>query len=1177
MMGFPIPSAQLLKKIINRFNTTHCFSKQWIFSFIFCIISFCVYCQPDFETSVPSNYDALKGTLSISDRHYRLGQKSLRWDWVAGDTLQIELSAAESDAINNGLFDWRNGHFELWVHNEVADKDTFEIKFLNTLGVDQFRFRFNVNYSGWRRLLRNYIYDMLKRNSTQDVDRTIYIVAPKNGSGTIYLDNMRYMRSYDFKQSDDVMPDMYELATTKNYIISDFYYKAYYAPPLISNPTPTATEIAGADLFKTRARVEGVGTAPTSTELSTANAKYDTYNISFSDGFIRGKVITDPADIGDMVSAFSRDYIHNGSTASRDKAINILKLLLDAGFSGGSGLWFGGGHLGYNQMKFFSGLINVEQFADASLKYELWHWIKWCTGTGLGWESDTNGQFDTDDIYTLRDAFLCMVLFSPDDASAVEDLKRFKAYIEKFLQNQKGTSDGIKVDGTAFHHNTHYSAYMYSMGSLCYYLLSKLRGTPFQINKTAYDNLLKAAYAESILCNLIYTANSLNGRHPFETITYYNEPAFKELSYIGGEVVNQAYDPIASGIHSRMYDYAEKVGGVGAESYPSGFWQMNYSPLAMYRRDNWAACIKGINSDFWATETYTTDNRYGRYQGYGALEILYPSVWPNKLTPSGMTTTGWDWNKVPGATSIVYPYDSLSLSATVSDLEERSLLNFAGGVKFGTPSEASASDVILKDFHGDYGIYGLNFQQSNLTITHSSTFVFRKSYFCFGRKIVCLGSNINNNRSWRNTITTLFQNTLTSPSTTVTVDGSAKTAFPFAQGLSNSSSHWIIDPFGTGYYVLNGSTIQVEKKSQTSPDESGSGATTTANYANAYIDHGTAPVNGKYAYVVVPKTTSAGMTQFASDMSSASTREFDILQQDAQAHIIQENATGVTGFSLFTANTNLTSNTLIKGNDVPCVTMVQVKNDTMRISLVNPDINIVNNVSVAVPITLTIYGGWIKASNIPAKYASLISTDSEKTLVTFTAADGLAAEITLARVSAVLPLRSLTLSGKIDASNDQNVLTVKFENDESETYYLEQKTENEADWKTINQQALPGAQGEQTYTFYHQDPVAATNLYRVKWQQYDGTWKYSNIVQLKNLISADIALAPNPAVNDFSIFLKEKPQHALKWSLTDAGGRTVKTGSIADVNEKIQVRELPAGVYYLNVDQLKNFRIVIMK
>jgi hypothetical protein len=1135
------------------------------------------YSQPDLETSVPSNFKATKGTLSISDRHFRLGQQSLRWDWLAGDTLHIELSSSETDAINKDLDNWRKGHFEAWVHNETASKDTFEFQFLNSAGIDRYRFRFNVNYHGWRRLLHGYLNDMLQQTGNMNVGHTVYLLAPKTGSGSIYLDNLQYMRDYDFKQSDDVMPDLYELAPVKDYITSDFYYRAYYATSADETTNPTAEEIKGLDSIRQRTRRAGVGVAPSASELSSANTAYSGYNIVVSGSNIKGKIINDPREIGDMLSTFTRSYIHNNNTDSRDKAINLLKLMFDSGIAGGSGIWFGGGNQGYYHMKFFNALINADAFADDALRSEIRHWLIWCTGVGLGWESDTNGLFNTDDVFTLYDAFLATALFSNNNVDGVNDMKRLKAYLDKFLTNQKGISDGIKVDGTSFHHSAHYNGYMYAMSSLIVEMLAKLRDTPFQIGTDAYNTLRKAAYAESIMSNNIYYANSLSGRHPFEVITYYTDDVFKELAYIGGEVNNTTIDPVVAGIYSRMYSYAGKLNGISAESFPSGFWQMNYSPLAMYRRGNWAATIKGINKTFWATETYSTENRYGRYQGYGALEILYPSVWPYKLGPSGMTATGWDWNKVPGTTSIVYPFDSLNTAEPYTELYERSQLNFAGGVRFGVPSEPAPSDVILQDLHGDYGMYGLNFQQSALTVTHSSTFVFRKSYFCFGRRIVCMGSNINNNRSWRNTITTLFQDSLPTASSAVTVDGSAKTGFPFSQTLSKTSSHWLRDPYGTGFYVLSGNTIQVEKKSQTSPDQSGNGVTTTANYTNAYIDHGTAPKNEKYAYVVIPGTTDAAMAQFASNMSSPSTREFDILQQDASAHIIRENATGVTGYNLFEVNTNLTSNDYIKGNSVPCVAILRVKDDTMTISVVNPDINLVNNVSTAVPITIRLYGGWLKVADKPAKYASLVSTNSEETLVQFTAADGLPAEIVLKRESVVLPLRSLSLAGYINEAVHQNELTMKVENDEPATYYLENKAEENGVWQVIDEKQLPGAATEQSYIFYHHNPLPATNFYRIKWQENAGGWKYSNIVQLKNTQINAITVAPNPAHNFFSVTLKQKPLSPIAWALADTGGKVVKRGKISDTRTDISVNEFPAGVYFLSMDNAQSFRVAVIK
>src|SRR5690606_4143938 len=399
---------------------------------------------------------------------------------------------------------------------------------------------------------------------------------------------------------------------------------------------------------------------------------------------------------------------------------------------------------------------------------------------------------------------------------------------------------------------------------------------------------------------------------------------------------------------------------------------MNYSPLAMYRRDNWAATIKGINNYFWGTEIAAGANRYGRYQGYGAVEIMYPGG----LAASGLTATGWDWNKAPGTTTILLPFPQLMLPDSTSFLAEKNAYNFAGGVKFRTPAPNAPSDIILADLHGDYGMFGLNFRQLSATTTHNPSFTFRKSFFCFGDKIVCLGSNINNNDGANKTITTLFQGNLPSTGTPTVVDGSSKTGISQSEDLSKTNAHWLIDAYKTGYYVLPGNTIHVERQSQTSPDQSGSGATTTANFANAFIDHGNAPSSAEYAYVIAPNTTESDMASFAAGMQSPATRVFDILQQDTAAHIIRENASGVTGFSLFLPNDNLVSNDVLKANDVPCVTMMQVNTDTLRISLVNPDLNLVNNVSTAVPITLTLYGKWSKIPDIPSKYANVISAEA---------------------------------------------------------------------------------------------------------------------------------------------------------------------------------------------------------
>ncbi len=1147
----------------------------------FIVVSFPHICfsQPDLERVVPANYTATKGTLSISDRHYRLGEQSLRWDWMGGDTLIIDLTPEEEDLVNPYLFQLGMNHFEMWVHNESASKDTFEVKFINTEKLDQFRFRFNINYEGWRRLIRSYRHDMLKRynnfNNSWNVDK-IFILAPPTGNGFVFMDNIQYMREREVKQSDRTMPDLHSLANDqiRNHS-KDFYYQLDILQPPEIVESPTVKQLAEIDLIRQRIRERGlsIGDIPSAEELNDANSKYDAFNIELNDNLIKGMDMSGPESIRDIFVILVRNYIHTNSADSRDKVVNLLRLMFDNGIAGGSARWFAGGARGYGDRAFFQSLINVEQFADTELRYKIWDWLQWSTDINLGWKEDTDGLFNTDNVFVLYDAFFNTILFSPDDRHALQAVLRFKSYLEKFLTIQKGTSDGLKPDGTSFHHKTHYNAYMYAFSTLIRPILSTFRGTSFMVSEEAYNNLRKVVYSQIITCNTTSFANSLSGRHPFVTHTSFYSSYFLDLATIGGDVLSMPYDPIVAGIQKRIYTPNTSFADTPAEPFPSGFWQMNYSPLAMYRRNNWAATIKGINNYFWGTETYATANHYGRYQSYGAVEIMYPGG----PAASGISAAGWDWNKAPGTTSIVFPFDLLNPAKTA--LEERNQLNFSGGVKFGTPAPNAPSDVILAELHGDYGMFALDFKQMPTTATHNPSFVFRKSFFCFGDKIVCLGSNINNDNATHKTITTLFQGALPSSGTPTIINGITKTGISQSEDLSQTEHHWIIDAYQTGYYVLPGNTLHVERLSQTSPGQSGPSTTATNNFANAYIDHGYAPASGNYAYAIAPNTTAQDMAAFATDMQTSATRVFDILQQDTAAHIIRENASGVIGFSLFLPNEELSSNDILKSNDIPCVAIMQIKEDTLRISLVNPDLNLVNNESIAVPITLTLYGSWSTTPDIPSLFANVISQGTT-TSVLFNPANGMPAEITLVKKQdIILPLILVSFSGYSDISASRNVLNLSIENDENPvTYYLERQTSGNNTWNTIGNHTFGPAKGIQEFSFYDKNLSASAHLYRIRWQLKNSTiWKYSNIVMLKTDPKTPIQIIPNPATDVITLRLHQKPQGNVQWILNDISGKIVKRGQIANTTEKIAIHELTPGLYFFRLSTGETTRIVVAR
>ena len=116
-----------------------------------------------------------------------------------------------------------------------------------------------------------------------------------------------------------------------------------------------------------------------------------------------------------------------------------------------------------------------------------------------------------------------------------------------------------------------------------------------------------------------------------------------------------------------------KEKGIQPAKAPQGFFVYNYGAAGIHRRANWMVTLKGFNTNVWGSEIYTKDNRYGRYQSYGSIQIMgYPS-----RKASGYVEEGWDWNRLPGTTTIHLPLVLLD-NPRSGTLMARSTENFAG-------------------------------------------------------------------------------------------------------------------------------------------------------------------------------------------------------------------------------------------------------------------------------------------------------------------------------------------------------------------------------------------------------------------------------------------------------------------------------------------------------------------
>jgi hypothetical protein len=927
-----------------------------------------------FESIVPNHWTTTNGTLSTSTDHYKHGNQCLKWDWNSNAVITVD------HLQNNGLVPSQIANnayhfFKMWVYNtSKVPTGELQIEFYDNTGKKQYYYSFGLNFTGWRAASVDYKTEMSGNKASKNIT-SLKIIAPASGSGTLYLDCIDFTAERINRRAKDYQLPFISNAGGDSHWVEMMYYQSL--PKTIKATTPSAIELADLAVIKQQYDRMIKGGIPSKKELKDAVDQYTKATISYTNGIVKGKPLFGKDNPGteniqvveNFIHTFARDYKYNSTATSKEYFLNSIRYLLDQGYADGS-LVETAHHIGYTFRNIPSAIHLMQSELSAA---ELWDqaqkMVEWYSAVDGIWSPNaSNSNMDDANTRTLPRLGAC--LYKTTDAEKVQYLKGFKRYIETFLTLYPKEEEGMKVDYTGFHHNTYFPGYTFPAYGNLAQAIEYISGGTFAITADARAILRKSILLARVITEGGNIPNSLSGRNAFV-----NPSLTSAIKYLG------LANPIDNSL-LKAYNYSfpgdNQTTSYGVETPPTGFWQVNFANLGTYRQSNWVADIKGFNKYFWGTEIYKTDNRYGRYQSYGAIEILYPGGHTNSL----LNINGWDWNKTPGATT-KYLSDT-DLVAKKERQDEKTNSNFAASLRFGTKN----TYYIDQKIEGNYGLFGMDFTQSNLSPSHDTNFKFKKSVFCFDGKIICLGSNIESANGL--IATNLFQNNLKTTATPIIVDNIKVGTFPYNNSLNNTVNHWIMDAAGTGYFIKNGEAIVIDRKAQTSPNENGKGASTNGNFASAYINHGTAPTNAGYEYVIIPQTTSDAMTTFSTTMANASTALYQVIQKDATAHIVKYNT--MYGYSLFNAG-SYSSSTLIKSNSAPCLIMTKQTGDNVDLSFVNPDLNFAanNGLSQISPVTLALNGKWIITSFSGGTATATIINGI--TTVTIEARDGLPVDI----------------------------------------------------------------------------------------------------------------------------------------------------------------------------------------
>ena len=985
------------------------------------------------KPQIPDCITATHSRLSVSDLHYKDGKHSLEWTFEPGGILEFkkDLKFEKKDPTGKDLY---LSAFIVWVYNEVPQNATIEFQFLKD-GKRCTSFPFGINFSGWRAAWVCYERDM--QGTPEEGMNELRIIAP-NSKGTLFIDHLITATKVDARQQTaDLQVPFVNAGTTNHWLV--IYKHSLLKPDIELTPVGNKQreemqllEKRFRDMIYTKGKI-------TDKEVENIRKKYDFYQITYKNGQVSGvpiymvraaeayeRIIPDwNKDMLTKMGVEMRAYFdlmrkiavaYNNSTAKpvireemKKKFLAMYDHITDQGVAYGS-CWGNIHHYGYSvRGLYLAYFLMKDVLREAGKLQEAERTLRWYAITNEVYPKPEVDGIDMDSFNTQTTGRIASILMMEDTPEKLQYLRSFSRWIDYGCRPALGLSGSFKVDGGAFHHRNNYPAY--AVGGLdgatnMIYLLSR---TEFAVSKLAHETVKNVLLTMRFYCNKLNFPLSMSGRHPdgkgklvpmhFAMMALAGSPDGK--AEYDSEMASSYLRLISnSGVENDAPEYMPKVSnaeerkaaklliekGFRPEPDPQGNIAMGYGCISVQRRSNWSAVARGHSRYLWAAEHYLGANLYGRYLAHGSLQILTAAP-GQTVTPatSGWQQEGFDWNRIPGVTSIHLPLEQLQAKVLNVD-------RYSGMEEMLYSDEAFAGGLSQQKMNGNFGMKLHEHDKYNGS--HRA----RKSYHFIDGMIVCLGSDIENTNTEFPTETTIFQLAVTD-----------KAGHDYWRNYQGDKKVWV-DHLGTGYYVPT--AIRFEKNFPQHSRMQNTGKETKGDWVSLVVDHGKAPKNGRYEYAVLPQTNETAMKKFAKKPA------YKVLQQDRKAHIVESASEQIVSYVLFETPETTLPGGLLQRVDTSCLVMThQESADKIKLTVAQPDLALyrgpsdeafdkdgkriersiysrpwVNNGSSEIPLTVTIKGRW-NVEETP--YCKVVSSNEKQTILRFSCKDGASFEVEL--------------------------------------------------------------------------------------------------------------------------------------------------------------------------------------
>ena len=927
-----------------------------------------------FEDGVPETFKVVgKGEVKASSLFYKEGGSSLEWNFQPGSTLEVQVTPFTLRAAKE-----KQTGITLWIYNEKPQKDSIRFEFFNKAGEVNYRFAYLLPAAGWRACWISFEY---MQGDKKDKNIAGYrVVAPKR-KGRIFLDRLIFPdNNINLRTTpDQQLPSNNGLANRDlwHWCLVWKWEKQSYDIPMASKLTSQQKK----DLKVVEERLTeflDMKKAPQG-QVNDAYKTFEKASIAPSvagTGFIGAPIVAPDEqdkkkgemswnDVETMLSGFALDAYYNQNETSRKNYFTVFDYAIDQGFAFGSGMGTNH-HYGYQVRKIYT---TAWLMRDAIYKHPhrdayLGMLRFWAALQETRQPCPPERDELLDSWHTLLMAKFISAMMFPDERGQEQALTGLSRWLSSSLNYTSGTIGGIKVDGTTFHHGGFYPGYTTGVLATVGQFIAFTNKTGFALTETARQHIKSAFISMRNYCNLYDWGIGISGRHPFngkmapdDIESFANIALSGDLSGKGN-----AFD------RSLAADYLRLIGkkdtpnarffrkeGIEAAQAPQGFFVYNYGSAGIFRRADWMVTLKGYTTDVWGSEIYTKDNRYGRYQSYGSVQIMGKGS-PVSRAGSGFVQEGWDWNRLPGTTTIHLPFELLD-SPLKGTTMARSKANFSGSNSLNGLNGMFAMKLTERDYE--------NF---------TPDFVARKSVFCFDNRMVCLGTGITNSNAEYPTETTLFQ-----------------TKFNGKEQKVGEDDYWLSDGYDNYYHVIDG-TLRSQIAEQESRHEK-TREKTKGKFSSAWIEHGKAPKGGTYEYMVLIQPSGNELAETQKEAP------YQVLQRDQTAHVVYDTKTGITGYAAF-ENYQPVNDALIAS--IPAETMVMQAKETdgkvIRLSICDPNLNIEEKTyttpmpSRPIVKKVVLKGGW--KLKTPMENVKL-EKSGDQTIVTVTCQHGQPVEMLL--------------------------------------------------------------------------------------------------------------------------------------------------------------------------------------